>query len=63
MNIISVNKELTILESESRSKELIEAVGSHFLPFDLGPKLGDPHSTLINNNYATLSGKTTIIHF
>ena len=56
MNIISVNKELTILESKKRSEELIEAVGSRFLSFDLSPRLGDPHPSLVNKNYATLSG-------
>ena len=25
-------------------------------PFDLDPRLGDPHPPLVNNNYATLSG-------
>ena len=55
MNIISVNKELTILESAERSEELTEAVDSRFLPFDLGPRLGDPHLSLVNRNHATLS--------
>ena len=56
MNIIMVNKELTILELESRSEELTEDVGSCFLPFNLGPMLGDPHPSLVNNNYGNLSG-------
>ena len=44
------------LEIRIEVSEQAEAVDSPFLPFDFGPRLGDPHPSLVNNNYATLSG-------
>ena len=44
------------LEIRIEVSEQTEVVGSSFLPFDLGPRLGDPHPSLVNNNHATLSG-------
>ena len=44
------------LEIRIEVNEQTEAIDSHFLPFDLGPRFGDPHPSLVNNNYATLSG-------
>ena len=43
------------LEIRIEVSEQTEVVGFRFLPFDLGPRLGD-HSSLVNKNYATLSG-------
>ena len=42
--------------NKNRVREQTEAVRSSFLLFDLGPKLGDHHPSLVNNNHATLSG-------
>ena len=42
--------------NKDRVSEQTEAVDSRFLPLNLGPRLGDLHPSLINNNYATLSG-------
>ena len=42
--------------NKNRVREQTEAVESSFLLFDLGPKLGDHHPSLVNNIHATLSG-------
>ena len=41
---------------KDRVNEQTEVFGSRFLPFDLDPRLGDPHPSLVNKNYTTLSG-------
>ena len=41
--------------NKDRVSEQTKVVGFSFLPFDLGPRLGDPHPSLINKNHATLS--------
>ena len=42
--------------NKNRVSELTEAIGYSFLLFDLGPRLGDHHPPLVNNNHATLIG-------
>ena len=42
--------------NKNRVREQTEVVGSSFLLFDLGPRLGNHHPSLVNNNHATLSG-------
>ena len=42
--------------NKNRVRELTKAFRSSFLLFDLGPRLGDHHPPLVNNNHATLIG-------
>ena len=53
-HIYLVNYQNTL--NKNRVRELTEAVGSSFLLFDLGLRLGDHHPPLVNNNHATLIG-------
>ena len=42
--------------NKDRVSEQTKVVGFRSLPFDLDPRLGDPHPSLVNSNHATLSG-------